>query len=201
MDLAPVAHFGAGGSALARAAPACPAAFLPFPAPFAGHCGATLRRAPDWGKGWPLIAGGKGQACFWSPAGPALSGRTWSPASTRPGATDVVVNDLLGPRRAKWRNLAKRQLADLVPPAELTALARRPQARRRHPYGRDLRHHRHRRRPGDGEQFPPVAAPARLVHGERARPSSMRPRRRPMAMARRVSTTTGRPRRCASSSR
>jgi ADP-L-glycero-D-manno-heptose 6-epimerase len=35
------------------------------------------------------------------------------------GATDVVVNDLLGSADSKWRNLAKRQLADLVPPAEL----------------------------------------------------------------------------------
>jgi ADP-L-glycero-D-manno-heptose 6-epimerase len=36
------------------------------------------------------------------------------------GASDVVVNDLLGKDDTKWRNLAKRQLADLVPPAELT---------------------------------------------------------------------------------
>jgi ADP-L-glycero-D-manno-heptose 6-epimerase len=36
------------------------------------------------------------------------------------GATDVVVNDLLGADGAKWRNLAKRQLADFVPPAELS---------------------------------------------------------------------------------
>jgi ADP-L-glycero-D-manno-heptose 6-epimerase len=35
------------------------------------------------------------------------------------GATDVVVSDLLGRDDAKWRNLAKRQVADLVPPAEL----------------------------------------------------------------------------------
>ena len=35
------------------------------------------------------------------------------------GATDVVVNDLLGKDDAKWRNLAKRQISDLVPPAEL----------------------------------------------------------------------------------
>ncbi|MFN3656998.1 MAG: ADP-glyceromanno-heptose 6-epimerase [Pseudolabrys sp.] len=35
------------------------------------------------------------------------------------GATDVAVNDLLGHGDAKWRNLAKRQIADLVPPAEL----------------------------------------------------------------------------------
>jgi ADP-L-glycero-D-manno-heptose 6-epimerase len=38
------------------------------------------------------------------------------------GATDVVVNDLVGQGEdAKWRNLAKRQIADLVPPAELPA--------------------------------------------------------------------------------
>ena len=37
------------------------------------------------------------------------------------GASDVVVNDLLGNDDAKWRNLAKRQVADLVPPAELMA--------------------------------------------------------------------------------
>jgi len=37
------------------------------------------------------------------------------------GRADVVVNDLLGDGDAKWRNLAKRQIADLVPPAELMA--------------------------------------------------------------------------------
>jgi ADP-L-glycero-D-manno-heptose 6-epimerase len=36
------------------------------------------------------------------------------------GRTDVVVCDLLG-HDGKWRNLAKRQLADIVPPAELLA--------------------------------------------------------------------------------
>ena len=35
------------------------------------------------------------------------------------GATDIVVSDLLGRDDAKWRNLAKHQVADLVPPAEL----------------------------------------------------------------------------------
>lgn len=34
------------------------------------------------------------------------------------GCTDVVVSDLLG-EGGKWRNLAKRQLADFVPPVEL----------------------------------------------------------------------------------
>jgi len=36
------------------------------------------------------------------------------------GRSDVVVNDTLG-AEAKWRNLAKRQLADVVPPDELLA--------------------------------------------------------------------------------
>ena len=35
------------------------------------------------------------------------------------GSTDVVVSDLLGCDDAKWRNLAKHQVVDLVPPAEL----------------------------------------------------------------------------------
>ena len=39
------------------------------------------------------------------------------------GASDVVVNDILGHAGArddaKWRNLAKRQIADVVPPAEV----------------------------------------------------------------------------------
>jgi len=37
------------------------------------------------------------------------------------GCSDVVVNDLLGDGDAKWRNLAKRQIADLVLPGELMA--------------------------------------------------------------------------------
>src|SRR3954468_16561444 len=36
------------------------------------------------------------------------------------GRSDVAVCDLLG-RDGKWRNLAKRQLADIVPPGELMA--------------------------------------------------------------------------------
>jgi ADP-L-glycero-D-manno-heptose 6-epimerase len=35
------------------------------------------------------------------------------------GAADVVVSDKFGHDDAKWRNLAKRQVADVVPPAEL----------------------------------------------------------------------------------
>jgi ADP-L-glycero-D-manno-heptose 6-epimerase len=35
------------------------------------------------------------------------------------GRHDVAVNDFVGTDDAKWRNLQKRQIADLVPPAEL----------------------------------------------------------------------------------
>ena len=34
------------------------------------------------------------------------------------GRSDVVVNDFLG-SEGKWRNLAKRQVADFIPPADL----------------------------------------------------------------------------------
>ena len=34
------------------------------------------------------------------------------------GRTDIAVNDIIG-AEGKWRNLAKRQVADVVPPAEL----------------------------------------------------------------------------------
>ncbi len=37
------------------------------------------------------------------------------------GAADIVVNDRLGHDDAKWRNLAKHRIADLVPPEELAA--------------------------------------------------------------------------------
>ena len=35
------------------------------------------------------------------------------------GCTDIAVNDLIGHDDVKWRNLAKRQIADVVPPHEL----------------------------------------------------------------------------------
>ena len=46
------------------------------------------------------------------------------------GSTDVVVSDLLGRDDAKWRNLAKHQVVDLVPPAELAPWI--PPWKRRH---------------------------------------------------------------------
>jgi ADP-L-glycero-D-manno-heptose 6-epimerase len=42
-------------------------------------------------------------------------------ANLEEAGADIVVNDQIGHDDAKWRNLAKHQIADLVPPAELTA--------------------------------------------------------------------------------
>ena len=56
------------------------------------------------------------------------------------GRTDIAVNDIVG-SEGKWRNLAKRQIADVVPPNELLRWLE-----------------------GLREQRPPVAQAARLVH-------------------------------------
>jgi nucleoside-diphosphate-sugar epimerase len=37
------------------------------------------------------------------------------------GRSDIAVNDFIGHDDEKWRNLRKRQIADVVPPAELMA--------------------------------------------------------------------------------
>src|SRR3974390_2979132 len=55
-----------------------------------------------------LVTGGG--ACIGSSGGASLN---------EAGHSDVVVNDVLGSDEGKWRNLSKRQVADLVPPAEL----------------------------------------------------------------------------------
>ena len=111
------------------------------------------------------------------------------------GRTDIVVNDIAGHMTASGA-ICQAPARRFRAAGRTAALARRPQARRRHPYGRDLRHHRDRRRPGDGHQFPPVAAAARLVHGNRARRSSMRRRPRPMATASRAFDDDASPERC-----
>ena len=82
------------------------------------------------------------------------------------GRADVAVCDFLG-SDGKWRNLAKRQLVDVVPPAQLCELAGWPQARRHHSHGRDFRDDGNRRRPGHRNKFSAFDAAARLVHGER----------------------------------
>src|SRR5712672_232899 len=70
--------------------------------------GQSWRRTIRAGIGMLLVTGGAG-----------FIGSNVVAAFNDAGRTDVVVCDLLG-HDGKWRNLAKRQLADIVPPAELT---------------------------------------------------------------------------------
>src|SRR6266478_5159736 len=98
--------------------PACPvrqdASGLPpaFPTLRAGK----LHAWAPWGKGggqhWRrgrmlLVTGGAG-----------FIGSNLVAGLNEAGRTDIVVNDALGDA-GKWRNLSKRQLADVVPPGEL----------------------------------------------------------------------------------
>ena len=107
------------------------------------------------------------------------------------GRSDIAVNDILG-SDGKWRNLANRQIADFVPPADAFALARRPQARGGGAYGRHFLDHRDRRRRRHGKQFPAVARACWTGARRRARRSSMPRRPRPSATAKKAFPTTGR---------
>ena len=135
----------------------------PFPSHFAVSPGPICARARTGAKDSQTA---RGRAMFLVTGGAGFIGSNVVASLNEAGATDIVVNDALGHDDAKWRNLAKHQDRRPGAAGRTDGLARRPQARRRHPHGRDFRHHRHRRRPGDGEQFPPVAAPARLVHAD-----------------------------------
>src|ERR1700722_17560543 len=74
-------------------------------------CGAGLRQS------WAFIQAGCGMLLVTGGAG--FIGSNIVAALNEAGRTDVVVCDLLG-HDGKWRNLAKRQLADIVPPGELS---------------------------------------------------------------------------------
>ena len=109
------------------------------------------------------------------------------------GRTDIVVNDVLGTDQ-KWRNLAKRQVADVVAPADLF----------RWLDGRKLDAVIHMGAISDTtatdadlvmeNNFRSLDAAAGLVHRRAACRSSTPRRPRPMATAPKASTTTGRPR-------
>src|SRR5665213_2480270 len=66
-----------------------------------------------------LVEGGQGSSMFLVTGGAGFIGSNVVASLNEAGASDIVVNDVLGQDDAKWRNLAKRQVADLVPPAEL----------------------------------------------------------------------------------
>jgi len=59
-----------------------------------------------------------GEAMLLVTGGAGFIGSNLVAASNEAGRDDVVVCDVLG-HEGKWRNLAKRQLSDIVPPAEL----------------------------------------------------------------------------------
>ena len=104
------------------------------------------------------------------------------------GRADVAVCDFLG-SDGKWRNLAKRQLVDVVPPAQLCELAGWPQARRHHSHGRDFGNDGNRRRSGDRDTISGFRRGCSIGARRTPRPSSMLRRPRPMATATRVSST------------
>src|ERR1043165_7644299 len=73
-----------------------------------GVAGAKLTPIGKAGRGMLLVTGGAG-----------FIGSNVVAALNDAGRADVVVCDLLGDA-GKWRNLAKRRLADIVPPKELS---------------------------------------------------------------------------------
>src|SRR6516165_549006 len=76
-----------------------------------------LPRGREWGKSWPrTIEAGCGMLLVTGGAG--FIGSNVVAALNDAGRTDVAVCDVLG-SEGKWRNLAKRQFAAFVPPAEL----------------------------------------------------------------------------------
>ena len=76
--------------------------------------------APLHGLGQRMaLTGGGGRVAgmFLVTGGAGFIGSNVVASLNEAGHTDIVVNDLVGHDDAKWRNLAKRQVADLVPPA------------------------------------------------------------------------------------
>src|SRR5205085_12681230 len=79
----------------------------------------TLRQQWRWGKGGrPARAAGVGMLLVTGGAG--FIGSNVVAGLNEAGRADIAVCDELGSGQ-KWRNLAKRQLADIVPPQALTS--------------------------------------------------------------------------------
>jgi len=77
------------------------------------HCGA------EWGKGVSAWIGlGSGRRMLLVTGGAGFIGSNVVASLNEAGRADIVVNDVLG-TEGKWRNLGKRQLADIVPPGDL----------------------------------------------------------------------------------
>src|SRR5262249_36652453 len=110
------AHRERGRQAVSLPLPACPgrqdASGLPptfSPAGEVARLGALGQRGrADWRRGRMLLVTG----------GAGFIGSNLVAGLNEAGRTDIVVNDAHGDA-GKWRNLGKRQLADVVPPGEL----------------------------------------------------------------------------------
>ncbi len=124
----------------------------------------SIAPAAGLGQRWREISRGENKTMLLVTGGAGFIGSNVVASLNEAGRSDVVVNDLLG-SDGKWQQPCQAPTRRLRPAVRVDGLAQGPQARCRHSYGRDLRHHRDRRRCGDGEQFPPFAAAARLVHG------------------------------------
>src|SRR5262249_51586783 len=75
-----------------------------------------LRRRTVWGKGRSLPEGGARMLLVTGGAG--FIGSNVVASLNEAGRADIAVNDILG-TDDKWRNLGKRQLADVIPPGAL----------------------------------------------------------------------------------
>lgn len=83
---------------------------------------ATLHPGLRSGKGGPAAgtaAGGFFASMILVTGGAGFIGSNVVASLNEAGRSDIVVNDILG-SDGKWRNLAKRRLADVVPPADLS---------------------------------------------------------------------------------
>src|SRR5690606_2874092 len=102
--------------ALAFALSSCPAAAFTV---FSGIGVDDLRAVTDLCNGcWKAPVGSVRAAMMMVIGGAGFIGANIVASLNEAVRTDVVVNDLLG-ADSKWRNLAKRQIADFVPPADL----------------------------------------------------------------------------------
>jgi ADP-L-glycero-D-manno-heptose 6-epimerase len=108
-------------AAVKTSAGSCPAFCRPA-SPIYRPGAAKLHRGLRSGKGGPAAgaaAGGVFAFMILVTGGAGFIGSNVVASLNEAGRSDIVVNDILG-SDGKWRNLARRRLADIVPPADLS---------------------------------------------------------------------------------
>jgi ADP-L-glycero-D-manno-heptose 6-epimerase len=96
--------------------------FSPVRQPIYRPAAAKLRPGLRSGKGGPAAGAAAGRvfaSMILVTGGAGFIGSNVVTSLNEAGRSDIVVNDILG-SDGKWRNLAKRRLADVVPPADLS---------------------------------------------------------------------------------